>query len=350
MNEKALALQGEKAALVPFEFNTEQVELIKKTVAKGCDNNELALFLYTCKRTGLDPLIRQIYAVKRAGTSNQMSIQTGIDGYRLIAERTGNYVPGREPTFKEEGGKIISATAYVKKRVSGEWHEVAATAYFLEYAQIFNGKLGNMWEKMGHVMIAKCAEALALRRAFPAEMAGVYTNEEMAQADVVDVTPPAKRPERASGTQPELTPEQLKAKADAAAAKYKAAGEAEAKNNPPAQPAGSQAPANGGKQAPADLKTAISHITKRNDPNAGGYVTYELDNYMQEGGRWAMRFATKDSTIIETLDAKMNAGEKCAFEYKTVPWSKGGKSGLNYEIVQVVSIQEPAAGEAQPGD
>jgi phage recombination protein Bet len=176
----------ERAALVPMEFNESQVELIKKTVAKGTTNDELALFLYTCKRTGLDPLIRQIYAVKRGGASNQMSIQTGIDGYRLIAERTGKYAPGREPSFNEANGKIVSATAYVKKHVGGEWHEVAATAYFDEYAQKFNGKLGAMWERMGHVMISKCAEALALRRAFPAEMAGVYTTEEMAQADVVD--------------------------------------------------------------------------------------------------------------------------------------------------------------------
>jgi len=174
--------------IVPQEFGREQIDLIKQTVAKGTTDNELKLFLYTAKRTGLDPLLKQIHAVKRwskADNREVMAIQTGIDGYRLIAERTGKYAPGKEPTYTyDDKGGIVSATAYVKKLAGGEWHESGATAFLEEYAgRTKDGKPNTMWAKMPHVMIAKCAEALALRRAFPAEMSGVCTFEEMGQEE-----------------------------------------------------------------------------------------------------------------------------------------------------------------------
>jgi phage recombination protein Bet len=154
-----------------------KVDLIKRLYCKGASNDELELFMHACKRTGLDPFMKQIYAIKRGG---QMTIQTGIDGLRLVAERTANYSPGRESTFAyDDKGILLSATSYIKKRTSdGTWHEVAATAYLDEY----NAKQG-LWNKMPRAMLSKCAEALALRKAFPAEMSGIYTMDEMQQAD-----------------------------------------------------------------------------------------------------------------------------------------------------------------------
>src|ERR1700722_16485348 len=76
----------ELAQLTDSGFSREKIELIKKMFAADCSDNELQLFLYTAKKTGLDPLARQIYAIKRGG---KMTIQTGIDGYRVIADRTG---------------------------------------------------------------------------------------------------------------------------------------------------------------------------------------------------------------------------------------------------------------------
>lgn len=166
-NSKALEKSG--------GFPTEKVELIKRTIAKGTTQDELELFLYTCERMGLDPLAKQIYCVKYGG---QMSIQTGIDGYRLIADRTGKYCPGAETEFEHDSdGKLVAATAYVAKLVAGQWHQVSAKALLSEYQGT-----GNLWKRMPSVMLEKCAESRALRRAFPAELSGVYTSEEMNQA------------------------------------------------------------------------------------------------------------------------------------------------------------------------
>jgi len=100
-------------------FTEEQIALIKRTVANGTTDDELKLFLYMASRTGLDPFARQLYAIKRKG---KMTIQIGIDGYRVIADRTGRYAPGREPAFSyDDEGKLKSATAYVRKLVGNTW-------------------------------------------------------------------------------------------------------------------------------------------------------------------------------------------------------------------------------------
>lgn len=169
-------------------FDNSKIEILKNMYFKGASNDELSIFLHACKRTQLDPFMRQIYCVMRwdsKANKNLMTIQTGIDGYRLIAERTGRYAPGREPTYIYQDGKIISCTAYVKKQTQdGTWHEIAATAFYDEYVQRQkDGKPTRFWLQMGHNQIAKCAEALALRKAFPGDLSGVYTKEEMEQAE-----------------------------------------------------------------------------------------------------------------------------------------------------------------------
>ena len=159
-------------------FSPEQNELIKKQLCKNITDDELHFFAAVCKKTGLDPFMKQIYAVKRG---DAMTIQTSIDGYRLIAERTGRYCPGRESTHVYKNDKLFSATSYVKKQTKdGTWHEVSVTCILEEYKPNYKSQF---WDTKATVMLDKCAESLALRKCFPNELSGLYTSEEMDQAE-----------------------------------------------------------------------------------------------------------------------------------------------------------------------
>lgn len=175
---------------VQGELSREKIELIKQTVAKGATDLELELFFHACKRTGLDPLMKQIYAIKRWNSQERretLAFQTGIDGYRLIAERTGCYAGSSDAEYEEGmsvGAPPILARVTVTKLVNGTPCQFTASARWNEYVQKNKeGQPTSMWQKMPYLMLAKCAESLALRKAFPAELSGLYTHEEMQQAD-----------------------------------------------------------------------------------------------------------------------------------------------------------------------
>ncbi len=162
-----------------FTGTPEQVALVKQTVAKDCTDDQLALFLYTCKKTGLDPLIRQIHAVvRKTNRGPVMAIQTGIDGLRLVADRTNNYAGSDEPVYeKDSNGLPVKATVTVWKIVQGMRVAFTASALFDEFNP--GGSGGFMWSGKPFLMLGKCAEAQALRKAFPADMDGLYSKEEL---------------------------------------------------------------------------------------------------------------------------------------------------------------------------
>jgi phage recombination protein Bet len=178
------------------DYSSEDIQLIKETVAKDCTPAELKLFLYTCKRTGLDPLVdRQIYAIKRRDNRlgrDVMTIQTGIDGYRLVADRTQKYAGNDEAVLDNEKNPQ-KATVTIWKLVEGVKCAFTASARWDEYYP-GDGKEGFFWRKMPCTMLGKCAEALALRKGFPRELSGVYIKEEMDQAVRTErsVSPKAK--------------------------------------------------------------------------------------------------------------------------------------------------------------
>ena len=112
----------------------------------------------------------------------------GIDGLRSVAERTGDYAGNDDPKFDDEE-KPTKATVSVFKMVQGTRVEFTATARWSQYVPLKKDKTiaSPLWEKMPHLMLGKCAEALALRKAFPQVMSGLYVAEEMHQAQVVEV-------------------------------------------------------------------------------------------------------------------------------------------------------------------
>jgi len=186
------------------QWTQEQTQLISSSIAPGCTPDELKLFAYACQRTGLDPFSKQIYAIKRGG---KLTIQAGIDGLRSIAERSGELdgsatfwigdAEGSQWSDVWLGSKPPAAAKTIIYR-KGCSHSFVGVARYADYA----GQ--GLWSKMPSAMLAKCSEALALRKAFPADMSGVYTVDEMEQAEAVTVTttatpPPALAPAAPAG-------------------------------------------------------------------------------------------------------------------------------------------------------
>jgi len=152
------------------DWTREQIDTIKQTVARGANDAQLALFLQTCRSRGLDPFVKQVYFTPQG-------IIVSIDGLRAIAERTGAYAPGATRYEYDENKSLVAAFVSVKKYVNGTWFDVEESAFYEEY----RGS-SPIWKKMPRVMLAKCAEARALRRAFSSDLSGLYAAEEMDQA------------------------------------------------------------------------------------------------------------------------------------------------------------------------
>ena len=230
-----VTMQPHGAAVpVARTFQPRELNLIRNTVASDTNAAEFDLFIEVCKRVGLDPFRKQIYAVvynKGDVEKRKMSIITGIDGYRAVAARSGLYRPDDQAPLIETDKDLISPSnpkgilrATVKAFRFGpdrEWHPAVGVAYWDEYvpleaadfkwvdtgetwpdsgkpkrrkvaAEGSDQQPSGKWAAMPHVMLAKCAEAQALRKGWPEDLSGVYVAEEMAQAEVADLNATAQ--------------------------------------------------------------------------------------------------------------------------------------------------------------
>jgi phage recombination protein Bet len=168
----------------------ERIKPLKDALGvRDLTDQELQVFALVARYTGLDPFTRQIYAIKRGG---KVTHQTGIDGYRSSAERTGQYAGSDEATFEEcacgqEPKAHPSVARVVVHRILASGHVVDQTGV-ARWHELYPGAgdVGQMWRKMPHNQLAKCAEANGLRKAFPRVLGGVYLSEEMQGADTIE--------------------------------------------------------------------------------------------------------------------------------------------------------------------
>lgn len=182
------------AAIELFGLTPERLELLKRTIAKGCTDDEFALFVEVCKRRKIDPFSKLLYPVKRWDSkvrAEVMALQSSIDSFRLVAGRNPKYAGQRGPQWCGAEGQWVDV--WLKKeppaaaRVGILRHDFLeplwTVALWESYCQrTKEGAPMSFWAKMGPLMLAKCAEALGLRRAFPEDLAGLYVPEEMDQA------------------------------------------------------------------------------------------------------------------------------------------------------------------------
>ncbi len=189
--DRALIVAPEPGALTTKQI-LDGLSTVRGVLAPELTDDELRLFAMVANRSGLDPFAKQVYAVKRGG---RVTFQTGIDGYRSTAARTGEYMGSDEPEF----GPIIEqpfphpewARTTVHRRLpDGTLVHQSATAWWAEFYP--GAGQDSMWRKMPRNQLAKCSEALALRKAFPFVLSDVYTAEEMDQANRDIVSEPAK--------------------------------------------------------------------------------------------------------------------------------------------------------------
>lgn len=168
-------------------FDAKQLAALEQLGVAGASRADQAIFFHQCVRTGLDPFLRQIYLIERQG---KQTIQTGIDGFRLIARRAvdkrGETLGYERDEWCGEDGQWKDVwlssehPAAARVTVLRDGHSFPAVALFSEYkATKRDGQLMSMWKNKPVLMLAKCAEALALRRAFPQDLSGLYTTDEM---------------------------------------------------------------------------------------------------------------------------------------------------------------------------
>lgn len=199
--------QEPRAIAAPLTFTSTQRQIILDTYANGATEEEFAALLEIAGARNLDPRLRQVWFVKRWDSQRRREVwacQVSIDGLRAIAERTGLYDGQDETEFEHDAqGNLISARATVYRR---DWSRPCSVRVYLEeFIQRTKEKQPTQfWAKSPRMMLAKCAETAALRKAFSEVLSGLSVPEDVqdeapaSTAPVVDRRAAAKSKAKAS--------------------------------------------------------------------------------------------------------------------------------------------------------
>lgn len=205
-------------------FTPDQEKLIRDSFLNGAPADEAAVLMELAKARRLNPITRQIHFVKRWDGQKKREVwaaQVGIDGFRSIAERTGLYDGQDEAEFEYEGKQLRLCRVRVWRK--GWSRPSVGVAHFTEYAQVKKeGGLTQMWATKPHVMLAKCAEALAFRKAFPEDMSGICSPEEMGAEEEKELNAAPTPAVVTKIEKPSTRTEDVRAKVNAALAEKKA--------------------------------------------------------------------------------------------------------------------------------
>lgn len=228
MSETAIVHARSAELARPFEFTAEQRQIIRDTFANGATDSEFAVLMEVAKARRLNPLLKQIYFVKRWDSQKRREVwstQISIEGLRSVAERTDQYDGQDEPDWQyDKDGKLLLCRVKVYRK--GVPRPFVGVAHFSEYVQMTKeGKVTKFWSEKPHVMISKCAEAVALRKGFPEDTADLYIPEEMQggveESPITAPPVPSKLPESVDADFSEAPTEPVEMTAEEQVAEYK---------------------------------------------------------------------------------------------------------------------------------
>lgn len=228
-------------------FNDSQLAVLRQIGVEDATPADLQVFFHHCKRTGLDPFARQIYMIGRStevdvrveldnGNSRvekrrvmKYTIQTGIDGYRLIgkraAQRENALVSHDDPQWVDKDGvwrdhwpKTLGTPVAAKYTIRVNGAPYTATCMFDEFAQYSGrGELTSMWKKMPANQLAVRAEAAAWRKAFPADFSDIHEAGSVQVIDQDGALAPPQRSRSAPITEAEIIGQPIPARQQAVA-------------------------------------------------------------------------------------------------------------------------------------
>lgn len=175
-------------------FTASERDIILRTCCGGASEREAQQLIAIAEARGLNPIKGECYFVKRWDSESQSqkwAVQASIDSFRIKADETGLYDGQDEPEYEYKAGSEVPSLARVKVYRKGIGRPFVGVARYSEYVQTKkDGTPTKFWKNMPHTMLAKCAEGLGMRKAFPARFAGIYTREEMEQAETPREEPP----------------------------------------------------------------------------------------------------------------------------------------------------------------